>query len=137
MRRRQLLAAAAAAAAATTGCIHRTSYAPEDVRAGAESRDYETLRSGEANQGDYLHFAEARVQEVFETAERASIYTRYDEEEEDWTDDVWAAWDEPDALSSDDEIEFWAVYEGVYTHDSEQNGRELPDVTMVDFEHRD
>lgn len=135
MRRRQLLAAAATAAA--TGCIHRTSYAPEDVKAGAESREYQTLRSGEANQGDYLHFPEAKVQEVFETAERVSIYTRYDEEEEDWTDDVWASWDEPDALASDDEIEFWAVYEGVYTHDSERNGRDVPDVTMVDFEHLD
>lgn len=134
MRRRQLLAASAALAA--TGCIHGVSYDPEDVRAGAEARDYTSLRDGEASQGDYLHFPEAQVQEVFETAGRVSIYTDYTEEE-GWTDDVWAAWDDTDALERNDDIEAWAVYEGVYTHDAEANGRDVPDVTLVDFEHRD
>ncbi len=139
MQRRHFIASAAALAA--TGCIHGPEYDADEVRAGAERRDYTSLIEGEIEEGAYLHYEHGYVQQVTGVPgeNELVIYTKYDEQDDDWTEDVFALWNrERDVEQIENtEIEFWAVYEGVHTHQTGDGGRDVPLVTLVDFETRD
>lgn len=125
MRRRELIVAAGTAVVAASGCLGGSDgYDVDAVKSEAEQIPYDEMSGG-----DRIHVERGLVRQV--QAADSSRYFIYTEETEDgWEGDIFGRW-EGEQFEVDDEVEFWGVVEGTL---ETQEGRQIPEVTIVDMQ---
>lgn len=122
-RRRFIALSGSMALTAFGGCLHSSGYDAASVRQEAEVTPYE-----EMEEGDRIHVERGRVRQV-QAADTTRYFIQTEQENGEWTNDVFGAWD-GEEFEEGDTVEFWGVVEGF--HETEEGGS-IPDVTIVDM----
>jgi len=124
MERRRFIALSGSVAVATFGgCLHSDGYDADAVRSQAEEVPYD-----EMGEGDRIHVERGRVRQV-QAADTTRYFIQTNEENGEWSDDVFGAWD-GEGFDEGNIVEFWGVVEGFHETDE---GERIPDVTIVDM----